>query len=74
MHHSHGSHALPMVAASAVIQGGHGPTVYVQKGAGEFQRTPVQAGDVRGGLVPILSGLNGGEVLVVDGALLLRGN
>ncbi len=74
MHHSHGSHALPMVAASAVIQGGHGPMVYVQKGAGEFQRIPVQAGDVRGGLVPILSGLGGGELVVVDGALLLRGN
>jgi cobalt-zinc-cadmium efflux system membrane fusion protein len=69
--HSHGSRVLPVVPAGAVVQGAEGPIVYQEKGQGVFEKTKVVVEDARDGLVPVLSGLQGGERVVVDGAVLL---
>lgn len=69
--HAHGSRTLPSVPVSAVVQGENGASVFVAKAAGEFERVPVRTGETRGGSVPILSGLQAGQRVVVDGAVLL---
>jgi len=70
--HSHGSRALPVVPASAVVQGEGGASVFVERHSGEFERIQVRAGETRNGLIPILSGLKAGDRVVVDGAILLK--
>jgi membrane fusion protein, heavy metal efflux system len=72
MRHSHGTRALPVVAANAIVQGDQGATVFVEKAPGVFQRVPVTVGDARDGFAPVLAGLRGGERVVTDGAVLLR--
>lgn len=74
MHHSHGLHAMPVAPVSALVQGEDGTFVYVEVKPGVFKRTRVSASEARDGVVPILSGLHGGERIVVDGALQLKGN
>ncbi len=69
--HSHGSRVLPVVPAGAVVQGAQGPIIYQEKGQGVFEKTKVVVEDARDGFVPVLSGLRGGERVVVDGAVLL---
>jgi len=70
--HSHSSRALPVVPASAVVQGEAGASVFVERHSGEFERIQVRAGETRNGLIPILSGLKAGDRVVVDGAILLK--
>jgi cobalt-zinc-cadmium efflux system membrane fusion protein len=70
--HSHGSQTLPVVPASAVVQGEGGAAVFVERRAGEFERVRVRIGEIRGGLIPALSGLKAGDRVVVDGAILLK--
>jgi cobalt-zinc-cadmium efflux system membrane fusion protein len=65
---------VPVVPASAVIQGGQGPIVYREQATGVFERVKVTVEAARNGFVPVLSGLRGGERVVADGALLLGGN
>lgn len=74
IHHSHGLRAMPVVPAAALVQEADGTFVYVEVKPGVFQRTRVSASEARDGVVPILSGLRGGERIVVDGAFQLKGN
>jgi cobalt-zinc-cadmium efflux system membrane fusion protein len=69
--HSHGTRVVPMVPAGAVVQSDQGPIVYQEKTPGLFEKTRVTVDDPRDGFVPILTGLRGGERVVVDGAVLL---
>jgi cobalt-zinc-cadmium efflux system membrane fusion protein len=69
--HSHGSRLLPVLPATAVVQSGQGPTVYLETSTGVFERTKVVVEDARDGVVPVLGGLRGGERVVVDGGVLL---
>lgn len=59
------------VAASALVSDGAKQYVYVQSEHGRFTRREVVAGSVREGKVPVLSGLEPGEVVVEEGAILL---
>ncbi len=59
------------VRASAVVTDGEAQFVFVQERQGEFSRRRVVTGSVRDGVVPVLSGLKPGEVVVERGALLL---
>lgn len=70
--HSHGFRVLPVVPASAVVQGEAGASVFVEKAPGGFERIHVGAAETRNGSIPILSGLKAGDRVVVDGAILLR--
>jgi cobalt-zinc-cadmium efflux system membrane fusion protein len=71
IHHSHGSKSLPVVPVNAIVQSEDGATVLVEKSATEFERIRITPGESRDGVVPVLSGLNGGERVVTDGAILL---
>ena len=60
--------ALP---ASAVMSDGATSYVYVKTDKGELKRRNVVVGSVSGGKVPILDGVDVGEQVVVQGAILL---
>ncbi len=72
--HAHGFRRLPAVPAAAVLQDAGGAWAFVEKRGGSFERVLLRAGEPRNGLVPILSGLNAGDRVVVEGAILLTGS
>lgn len=61
-----------MVPASAVIREGNEAHVFVSKGNGRFERRTVKLGRAMDGSIEILSGVNQGDSIVSEGALLLR--
>jgi len=71
--HSHGSRMLPVVPSSAVVQSGGSAWVYVARSDHEFEKVMVTVGEDVGANVPVLSGVNRGDRVVVDGAILLQG-
>jgi cobalt-zinc-cadmium efflux system membrane fusion protein len=71
IHHSHGSRSVPVVPANAIVQSEDGATVLVEESATEFERIRITPGESKDGVVAVLSGLNGGERVVTDGAILL---
>jgi cobalt-zinc-cadmium efflux system membrane fusion protein len=72
--HSHASLTLPVVPATAIIQREGGAEVFQEMTVGTFKPVQVSVGDPRNGLIPVFSGLKGGERVVVDGAILLGSN
>jgi membrane fusion protein, heavy metal efflux system len=61
-----------LVPASAVIREGSEAHVFVSKGNGRFERRIVKLGRALDGSIEILSGINQGDSIVSEGALLLR--
>jgi membrane fusion protein, heavy metal efflux system len=61
-----------VVPASAVIREGNEAHVFVDKGGGHFERRTVKLGRAFDGSLEILSGVNPGDSIVSEGALLLR--
>jgi membrane fusion protein, heavy metal efflux system len=61
-----------LVPASAVIREGSEAHVFVSKGNGRFERRTVKLGRAMDGSIEILSGVNQGDSIVSEGALLLR--
>ncbi|WP_445366611.1 efflux RND transporter periplasmic adaptor subunit [Methylomonas sp. BW4-1] len=59
--------------ASILIKDGRETLVYVETAPNVFEARPVQVGQSREGITPVLKGLSGGERVVVSGALLLDG-
>ena len=57
--------------ASAVMSDGATSYVYIKAANGELQRRNVTVGGVSGGIVPVLDGVQVGEDVVVQGAILL---
>jgi len=72
MRHSHGVRTLPVVPAAAVVQGDGQSWVYVEQAPGQFRKTVVTTGAAQDGMLPILSGIQAGDRVVVEGAVLLR--
>lgn len=70
--HTDAMRTLPVVPAGAVLQGDGKTMVWVEQGPGRFQPVEVKTGERVGGNLPILSGLQAGARIVVDGAMLLR--
>ena len=70
--HTEGMRAVPAVPVGAVIQGDGKNVVYREKGRGVFETVEVKVGKRTGDLLPVLAGLNAGDRVVVDGAMLLR--
>lgn len=60
------------IPATAVIREGAKSYVYVGTAAGRFERREVTLGRMESDQVQVLTGLKAGEVVVSDGALLLR--
>lgn len=71
--HIESYHNVPVVPVRSVIQTQGKAVVYRQTGPGQFDQTAVEIGKRSGDLVPVTSGLRGGDRVVVDGAMLLRG-
>jgi cobalt-zinc-cadmium efflux system membrane fusion protein len=61
-----------LVPTSAVIREGNEAHVFVSKGNGRFERRTVKLGRALDGSIEILSGVNPGDSIVSEGALLLR--
>ena len=61
------------VPRSAVIQTGPQAVVYVDQGGGAYEQTPVQLGRRGEKYLEVLSGLEAGEKVVTNGALLIDG-
>jgi membrane fusion protein, heavy metal efflux system len=61
-----------VVPASAVIREGNEAHVFISKGNGRFERRTVKLGRAMDGSIEILSGVNPGDSIVSEGALLLR--
>jgi cobalt-zinc-cadmium efflux system membrane fusion protein len=61
-----------LVPSSAVIREGDNTYVFVSKGNGRFVRNDVKLGRAVDGALEIASGVNAGDAIVSDGALLLR--
>jgi len=59
--------------AAILIKDGRETLVYVETAPNVFEARPVQVGQAREGMTPVLNGLSGGERVVVSGALLLDG-
>jgi membrane fusion protein, heavy metal efflux system len=69
--HTHGSRTLPTVPAGAVVRNGAETSVFIEKGKGTFHRTKVHVGASLDGMVTVLEGLQAGDRVVVNGAMLL---
>jgi cobalt-zinc-cadmium efflux system membrane fusion protein len=61
-----------VVPTTAVVREGNESYVFVGKGNGHFERRSVKIGRAVDDTLGILSGVNAGETIVTDGALLLR--
>lgn len=70
--HSHGSRRLACVPASAVVHGTGAAWVMVERGSGDYERVQIVSGESTDGFVPVLAGVKEGDLVVVDGAALMR--
>src|SRR5271170_4457821 len=61
-----------LLPAAAVIREGNDAYVFVGKGNGRFERRAIKIGRTLDGSIEITSGVNAGETIVSEGALLLR--
>jgi cobalt-zinc-cadmium efflux system membrane fusion protein len=66
-------HALPVLPADAVVLEYGRPVVFVEHAPGRFERRPVTTGARAENLLAITQGVQAGDRVVVDGAVLLRG-
>jgi len=73
IHHIESTTPTTVVPTGAVIQSGEHSMVFVETGAGRFERRPVTVGARAGDVVRVVSGLSHGDTVVVDGAMLLQG-
>lgn len=69
--HIESTRRMPVVPTTAVLEGDGRSTVIVESAPGAFQERAVVVGKNAGPLVRIVSGLKPGEMVVVDGAMLL---
>jgi membrane fusion protein, heavy metal efflux system len=72
--HSHGTRTLPVVPQSALVRSEGSAWVFVERAPGEFEQVRVETGEAIGPITPVLSGLEAGARVVVDGAILLQAN
>ena len=65
------NHSLA-VPASAILTGGKGSSVWVKNSDGSFSQRMITSGTGNSNYVPVLSGLNTGDIVVTNGAYLLN--
>ncbi|MBX5494591.1 MAG: efflux RND transporter periplasmic adaptor subunit [Bryobacteraceae bacterium] len=66
---------MPVVPGSAIVEREGYSVVWREKGRGHFEAVRITTGKPRGEVVPVLSGIQAGDRIVVDGTMLLeRGN
>jgi cobalt-zinc-cadmium efflux system membrane fusion protein len=70
--HTEAEKTVPVVPVGAVLQGDGKSSVWVERAPGVFKPVEIKTGERRGDFLPVLSGLQAGNRVVVDGAMLLR--
>jgi cobalt-zinc-cadmium efflux system membrane fusion protein len=70
--HQQGVREMPVVPAGAIVQGDQRNIVYREKSPGTFEIVDVTVGQRKGDRVPVLTGLQAGDRIVTDGAMLLH--
>jgi membrane fusion protein, heavy metal efflux system len=63
---------MPVVPPGAIVQEYGRDTVFLERAPGQYERRQVTAGPSESDRVPVLSGLQPGDRVVVDGAVLLK--
>jgi membrane fusion protein, heavy metal efflux system len=71
--HSGAMRTLPVVPLTAVVQDYGQTVVFVERAPGTFERRQLTLGPRTGETAPVLNGVQSGERVVVDGAVLLKG-
>ena len=71
--HTEGMRVLPIVPVSALVQEYGKSVVFLERGPGQFERREVTIGTRSGDVAPVLSGVQAGDRIIVDGAVLLKG-
>ena len=71
--HAGAPRPVPVVPVTAVVQEYGQSFVFVEVGSGRFERRQIATGPRAGDIVPVLSGLKADERVVVEGAMLLKG-
>jgi len=66
-----GDHAL-VIPASAILTDGNGSKVWVKNSDGSFSSKEIKSGNGNQTYVPVISGLNIGDIVVTNGAYLLN--
>lgn len=72
--HAHGSRNVPVVPLGALVRSEGSAWAWVERAKGEYERVRVETGEAMGAVVPVLSGLQAGDTVVVEGAMLLAAN
>jgi cobalt-zinc-cadmium efflux system membrane fusion protein len=70
--HTDSIRTLPVVPVGAVVQADGKSSVWVEQAPGRFRPVEVKTGERYGDLLPVLSGVQSGTRVVIDGAMLLR--
>ena len=70
--HSGESRPTPVLPLGAIVQEYGRPIVFLERAPGRFERREVTLGPRTGDVVPIVSGVQAGERVVVDGGVLLK--
>lgn len=70
--HSGAPRKMAVLPAAAIVQEYGRSTVFFERAPGQYERRPVTVGPPVGDQVPVLSGLQAGDRVVVDGAMLLK--
>jgi len=64
---------VPVVPSTAIVQEYGHTLVFLERGPGKFERRQVSTGVQVGALVAVANGVQGGDRVVTDGAVLLKG-
>jgi len=72
--HSEGTETLPVIPMAAVLQEEGQNVVWRQVSPGSFQRITIQTGARIADQIAVTSGLGEGDVVVIGGVMLLKGN
>jgi len=70
--HSGALRSLPVIPRSAIVQEYGRAVVFVERAPGQFERRDVTLGSAAGSSLPVLTGVQAGDRVVVDGAILLK--
>ena len=73
IHHVESTTKMTVIPFAAVLQDGSRTVVFVEQAPGRFEERNVLVGKRAGELVRVLSGVQPGDTVVVDGVMLLKG-
>ena len=73
IHHVESTATMTVIPFAAVVQDGDRAVVFVERSPGHFEERSVTVGKRAGDVVRVVSGVKPGDMVVVDGVMLLKG-